>query len=968
MRKNLISSLPVWPRREEIVKAVKDHRTVVITAETGAGKSQLVPIFLAEEGYRVVVTQPRRLAARALAQRVAFLLETPLGQRVGFRTAEERCDSAATEILYCTDGLQLVRELSGGAGRSGGRTVLVLDEVHEWNTNMEVLVAWTKKRMEDGDDLRVVLMSATLDAEGLASYFGGAPVISVEGRLYPVEKREASADALIGRAVELAKAGRNVLVFQPGKKEIADTVSALQTRMGGAAVILPLHGALEPGEQARCFDPPPSGKVKVVVATNVAQTSVTIPDVDAVVDSGVERRVELVDGIEGLYLKPISRADCAQRAGRAGRVKPGEYVLCSDTSMADRRAYPTAEIMRSRLDQIVLRLAVQGFDATALKFFHQPDAATMVEAKRALVALGAMTSDGSVTKIGRRMARFPLSVGFARMLIEAERLGVVEQVATIAACLEAGDIRSRDGKWKSLTKETRSDLLAVLDVYNAGMAMKGGRGKSKANALRDAGIFAKDFFRAGEIRRKLLDATGKRLRATSGKFASKDEEREATLRACVAGMVDHLYKRAYGRYRNGGAGDRELARESVVAGQPEWLVGLPFDISGKDRRGRTFVLNLVGMATAVDPAWLLQVAPHLAETKTGLNPRYDAQQDVVVSTTQTFFNGAMVREETVADGEHPEAAKVFARWLSGRAEADGTHLAAVVRSNAARQERARQLNIRTSEKTFHVFSSDEVFERFAAALKGARRIVEVDRPDALALPALDEDRVARVLFEHPDAISVLGSELSVEYPAPSYYGTVYAPRVKLSDEVVKANGWIRLSDKGVCLPGGRSVEVVVPVGYGNTIGDTDIPRLKAKVREYLNREQWERWAKPPLGVPDTEAEGSVVPFEVAVYGQCVATGEELKAYVTLAVNTNRWYASDPVFKTVWSRDVVEAHNAADAAAVKLNELKVEAKAAREREQAEARAKAEAEAARERQKKLTNTALAEGLAALKAKFR
>ncbi|MEK9183438.1 MAG: helicase-related protein [Patescibacteria group bacterium] len=959
MRNHLIADLPVLAYRQAIVDSVREHRVTIITAETGAGKSCLVPCFLSEAGYRVVVTQPRRLAARTLAQRVAFLVETRLGDRVGFRTAEEKCDSAATEILYCTDGLQLVRELAGGAGGTGGRTILVLDEVHEWNLNMEVLVAWARQRIEAGDDLRVVLMSATLDAEGLSRFFGDAPVISVPGRLYPVERRSASGRALLDQAAELAKAGRNVLIFQPGKREIGETVDALESRLGAGAIVLPLHGELEPGEQQRCFDAPPAGKTKVVVATNVAQTSVTIPDVDAVVDSGVERRIELADGIEGLYLKPISRADCEQRAGRAGRTKPGAYVLCSETSMLDRPEFPIAEVLRSRLDQMVLRLAVQGFDATALKFFHQPDETTLAEAKRALVALGAMLADGSVTPVGRRMARLPVSVQFARMLLEAERLGVMEQVATIAACLEAGDIRAREGQWRSLTQERRSDLLAVLDVYNAGRDIKGGGGESKAETLRKQGIFAKDFFRAGEIRRKLLDATGGRLRSESKRFASKDEEREAILRACVAGMVDHLYSGEYGRYRNGGNGTRELARESVVTGSPQWLVGLPFDISGKGKRGRPFTLHLVGMATAVDPTWLVEVAPHLVETKTGLRPAYDSEKDLITSVTETFFQGRKVTEETVADGEHPEAAAVFARWLAGQnalpttpAHAAGITLDAVLRSNAVRQEQARQLNIRTGEETFKVYSFEEKVERFAALLFGARRVIEVVRPEAIALPALDEAMVVRVLSENPDVINVLGSELVVEYRAP-YYGTMYTPRVKLSDEMVKVNGWIRLPGEGIRLPGGRAIEVVVSFGYYATIADTNIPQLKAKVREHLNQEQWDRWTKPEVAVSDPAVESSEIPFITAVYGQCVVTGEELKAYGTVTVNTSRWYASDPWFKAVWYRNLAEAQTAADIAAKKLTELKAEAKAEEEmataKAQAEAElseAKAEAESARE----------------------
>ena len=505
--------LPVLRYRHSILDSISRSPITIITAETGAGKSTQVPQFLAEEGYKVIVTQPRRLAARTVAGRVAQEAGTKLGDRVGFRTAEEKCDSPQTEILFCTDGLQLIRELTGQKA-AGGKTVLILDEVHEWNTNMEVLIAWARRRILAGEDLKIVVMSATLDAERLSKYFGEkSPVITVPGRLYPVEKRKAQSSSLVPEAVNLAKSGRNILVFLPGKKEISAAVEELQQKLGTNTVVLPLHGQLTPEEQQRCFQAPPKGKNKVIVSTNVAQTSVTIPDIDAVVDSGVERRIELVDGIEGLYLKPISQADSEQRAGRAGRCKPGIYILCSDVEMSKRPEFPKAEILRSRLDQTVLRLASQGFDAEALEFFHQPDKSVIHDAKRTLVALGALTAEGEVTKIGKRISKMPVAVQYGRMLLEAERYGVVEQVATIAACLEAGEIRAKDGGWRKLTQEEKSDLLAVLDVYEAGQRVRGGQGQSKGDALRTMGIFAKDYFRASEIRSKLLDAVRSELHA-----------------------------------------------------------------------------------------------------------------------------------------------------------------------------------------------------------------------------------------------------------------------------------------------------------------------------------------------------------------------------------------------------------------------------------------------------------------------
>lgn len=929
------SDLPIAKFKTNILDAVRQNSVVVIEAETGAGKSTQVPQYLLAEGYDLVVTQPRRLAARSVAARVAEEMGVELGTSVGFRTAQERQDSPSTRCLFCTDGLALVRELMGQ-----NKGILVLDEVHEWNENMEVLVAWAKRQSEADGDFKVVLMSATMEAEKLSAFFNDAPVISVPGRLYPVEERQPSRQ-LEDDVANLLNQGRNVLVFQPGKAEINATISALEA-MKVNAEILPLHGQLTPEEQRRCFRP--FGRPKCVVSTNVAQTSVTIPDIDAVVDSGMERRIELVDGVEGLYLKPISRADATQRKGRAGRVKPGIYIdHCGASTRPD---FPVAEIMRKRLDQTVLRLAIAGFDMEAMEFFHQPAKSDIHDARRTLIGLGCMTQTGEVTQIGKLVNRLPVSVQYARMLVEADRLGVVDDVLTVAAIMEMGGItvpppsRNHPDRpdWRRMVpQESESDVMGQLAVWKMAENMT-------KDEMAKGGVSIRDYFRAKEIRKHLAKALERYFR-----FGSSGQ-RENILKAVCAGMVDHLYKGNYGRYRNGDDTERELGESSLVRGG-EWLVGKPFDLQIKTRRGM-MTLRLIELASKVDPAWLTEVAPHLASQKTGLNPRYESREDVIVSTTQTYFNGQMVKEETVADGEHPEAAKVFARWLSGQSGlptvpgySAGQTLEAVIRSNAARQEQARQLNVRTGESTFQVFSPDEMCERFVAALSGARRILEVVRPEALALPTLDEDKVARVLSENPDTIDILESNLVVEYRTPSY-GTVYAPRVKLSDETVKANGWIRLPDEGVRLPGGRLVEVVVSFGYYTTISDTNIPQLKSKVREHLNREQWDRWSdKPEIEIPDPKVEDSVVPFEVAVYGQCTVTGAELKAYGTVAVNTSRWYANDPWFKTVWYRDLTEAHNFADNAAKKLTELKVEAKAEIEREAAKARAEAELNAAK-----------------------
>jgi hypothetical protein len=266
---------------------------------------------------------------------------------------------------------------------AGKHQVLVLDEVHEWNMNIETLVAWAKLVLSQGSDFKVVLMSATLEAEKLSMFFDGAPIISVPGRLFPVTEQKPTTTKTATEAIALLQQGRNVLVFEAGKKEIGETIQLI-TSSGVSAEVLPLHGELESSDQAKAFRRYP--RAKCVVSTNVAQTSVTIDDIDAVVDGGMERRVEVVDGVEGLYLKPISLADSKQRKGRAGRTKPGIYVdMCP---AYDRPDFPVAEVLRSRLDQTVLRLAEAGFDMEKLDFFHQPKKSEIHEAKRALKALG----------------------------------------------------------------------------------------------------------------------------------------------------------------------------------------------------------------------------------------------------------------------------------------------------------------------------------------------------------------------------------------------------------------------------------------------------------------------------------------------------------------------------------------------------------------------------------------------------
>lgn len=643
------TTLPIDAFSARILKAVRDNPVTIITAETGAGKTTQGPQILLDAGYDVIVTQPRRLAVRTVAARVAEEYDTPLGDVVGYRMRGERKDSAVTRCLFATDGLALMNELLGHERPS----VLVIDEVHEWNLSIEILVAWARYQLSAGSDFKLVLMSATLESERLSEFFGGAPIIEVPGRTFSVVQQTPSGGSLEDETVALLRQGHNVLVFQPTKEAIKSTVAYLRAT-GMDIEVLPLHGELTAAEQEKCFRS--YDRPKCVVATNVAQTSITIPDVDAVVDSGIERRKELVNGVEGLYLMPISQSDGIQRRGRAGRTKNGIYVDLCPVPWSERPEFPKAEILRIRLDQTVLLLAGFGIDMEVLRFFHQPDLKEIRDAKRALHSLGCMDQTDKVTRIGRLVAKLPVSVRYARMIVEADRLGVVDDVITIAAIMEQGGINGRvcqkcvTLKKKSCTcwqefapGESTSDAFVQLSLYHAVSGMTRDEMVSK-------GIFAKAFSQAEQLRRQLAKSLKDKVKlGSSGR-------REDILKAICAGMVDHLYMLSDDSYRGNDGDSRQLVRGSVVRGS-QWVVGQPWDLQIETKDG-PMTLRLLRMVSAVDPLWLADVAPQLSKLVDGQNPRYDEDREEVVSTTEFWFNGQLVREFVTADPSHGSATKL----------------------------------------------------------------------------------------------------------------------------------------------------------------------------------------------------------------------------------------------------------------------------------------------------------------------
>ena len=663
------NALPVREYYQQIIDAVDTHQVTIITAETGAGKSTQIPQYLAEHGYnRVIVTQPRILAARNLSHRVreewSLRNTEDASQVIGYRTAHERDDSGNTQILYCTDGLQLVREITGSGITE--KQVLVLDEVHEWNENMEVLVAWAKKRCQEEPRFKIVIMSATIETESLAQFFGTDAIIDIPGRHFEVTKRRGT-DIISELSEQLDNRGKNILTFLPGKAEIQDVMDVLEKKAKSAGVpLIPLHSQLEAEEQQKAFQSYPNGKI--IHSTNIAQTSVTIDDIDMVLDSGLERQSEVRNGVEGLFIAQISQADSSQRAGRAGRTKPGEYVLAQYEKMPcipieKRPEYAIPEIMRKHIDRLALRLANVDIDIETLEFYHDPSKGAIRRAKKTLMALGALTTTGEITDLGRQMERFPVESNYARMLVESNEFPAEVQVklAAIIGIQEVGGIVKGGPSftgWKKYTHQTKSDLLAQYDVYRALPDIA-------ELDYETIGIIARNVDKAGEVIERLQHDLG----FPEAELTAIEPEEELSLLQCItSGEVDQIWSVIddRGTVEHIFSGQQRELSSSTVVRNPTLVTGMPFDLQVPLRSGGLDTLHLVTDVTVVNTDVLLKVAPQYFQAKQSVT-MYDPRLGCLVDKQQVRFNKRVLEGVGIPRLEDTQEnrqlfAKEFTKW------------------------------------------------------------------------------------------------------------------------------------------------------------------------------------------------------------------------------------------------------------------------------------------------------------------
>jgi ATP-dependent helicase HrpA len=450
------AELPVSQRKDEIAQVIRDHQVVIIAGETGSGKTTQIPKICLELGRgvdgQIGHTQPRRLAARTVAERIAEELGSPLGEAVGYQVRFTDVSARDTLVKLMTDGI-LLNELARDRDLRRYDT-LIIDEAHERSLNIDFILGCLRQLLPRRPDLKVIITSATIDPERFAAAFGGAPIVEVSGRTYPVETRyrPVDEDADQGQAIsdaidELSAAGPgDILVFLSGEREIRDTADLLSGR--DRLDVLPLYSRLSAAEQHRVFERRPSSSLtrRVVLATNVAETSLTVPGIKYVIDPGTARISRYSRGtkVQRLPIEPISRASANQRKGRCGRTSDGICIrLYSQEDFESRPEFTDPEILRTNLASVILQMAAIGLgDIPKFPFIDPPDARNIADGLALLAELNAF-KDGRITGLGRKLARLPVDPRIGRMILEADRNGCVREVLIIAAALSIQDPRER---------------------------------------------------------------------------------------------------------------------------------------------------------------------------------------------------------------------------------------------------------------------------------------------------------------------------------------------------------------------------------------------------------------------------------------------------------------------------------------------------------------------------------------------
>ncbi|MEG3192423.1 ATP-dependent RNA helicase HrpA, partial [Lysobacter sp. D1-1-M9] len=761
-------SLPIASEADRIVALIRDHPVVVIAGETGSGKTTQLPKLCLAAGRgqagMIGCTQPRRIAARAVAKRVSEELQTPLGGAVGYQVRFNENVGERTAIKFMTDGI-LLAEIQSDRWLSAYDTILI-DEAHERSLNIDFLLGYLKQLLKKRRDLKVIVTSATIDTARFAAHFDDAPVVNVEGRGYPVTVRyrplegegeetgdRSINDAIVGACDEITREDPrgDVLIFLSGEREIRDAHQALERRKYRHTEVLPLYARLSVRDQDRVFNPGPQRRI--VLATNVAETSLTVPRIRYVVDPGLARvkRYSPRSKLDRLHIEPISQASADQRKGRCGRISEGTcYRLYSDADFESRPFYTDPEIHRAALAGVILRMLSLGLGSIEdFPFLEPPDARAIADGWQQLAELGAVddetdTSRRKLTQTGKLMARLPVDVKLARMLVAANDHGCLREMLAIASFLGIQDPRERPADQRAAADnahaafaDTKSEFAGILKLWDAYQSAHEDLTQSKLRGWCEKHFLG--FLRMREWRElhrqlKLMsDALGWVIQPLVAQAPA--EEQPSFPRTREPRDVERSRRKTLGSRVRGNDEQKQAAKPAApdtgayAALHRALLAGLPTQIGHRDDkglydgpRGRKFQLfpgsslakkpppwllaatlldtERVWALTnaAIEPDWAIQELPHLLARRHH-DPRWARSQGRVVGSEQiSLFGLVLAPKRPVHYGAlYPEESRaIFAHdaLVTGEINTRSAFLARNLASLAqAREEEAKQRRV-----------------------------------------------------------------------------------------------------------------------------------------------------------------------------------------------------------------------------------------------------------------------------------
>lgn len=781
-----LTPLPIDPVLPEVIRSLTESPSLVLEAPPGAGKTTRVPRAMLDAGLvpgEIVVLEPRRLAARLAARRVAEELGERVGETIGYTVRFEDASSARTRVRFVTEGV-LTRRLLADP-RLRGVSAVLLDEFHERHLQGDVALALLKRmQATTRPDLRIVAMSATLDAGPVAEFLG-CGVVRSEGKRFDVAIEHLSApddrklDLQVASAVRtLVKDGLDghVLVFLPGAAEIRWAMEACaKLASENDLALVPLHGDLPPADQDRAVGQ--SAKRKIILSTNVAESSVTIEGIVAVIDSGLVRVVRHApwSGLPTLAVEKTSRASATQRTGRAGRTRAGRALrLYTKADFEARPDHDTPEILRVDLSQTMLELAASGARARDVAWLDPPRPDALAAAEELLARLGATTAEGAITDVGKRMLAFPLHPRQARLLVEAERRGVADDGAVLAALVGERDLRAGTkarfdgpgGGSRSLDVATEtSDLLGLLDRFRE---VEGS--SFSAHAIRAIGL-DQGAVHAVERARKQLARIARNVDARTPQTPKVADE--ALLMAVLAGFPDRVARRKRPGSRDlalAQGGTAELAESSAVRDAP-WMVAVDAELV----RGRT----LVRVASGIEPEWLIELFEDRIREVADVG--FDEAKGAVTGASKMVYDALAIAESPGFDRNDPKVAEL----LFERAKARGAR--SLVAGESLARWLARARFAASQDKSLRAPSDEDVMTALRHLCEGKTTLREVEQGDLLGtlrseiggfgkIEELAPERVTLASGRHATITYEDGKPPWVESYLQDFFGTKTTPQ------------------------------------------------------------------------------------------------------------------------------------------------------------------------------------------------